>query len=111
MERFEDSPILDTVDTDAESTTINHTDNLISESDNVVVVTPVGVIQTVDENEYKNLSNGLNLNNIHDFTYNGLNLEQRIYQMDEDKSQVKENVWQICILAMLAHTWQQFYFL
>jgi len=55
-------------------------DNIDSESDKFVVVTPIGIIQTMNENEYEKLSNGLKLNDIHDFTYNGLNLEQRIYK-------------------------------
>ena len=51
-----------------------------SQHDDIVVVTPVDIISTRDKNKYKTLSNGLELNDIHEFTYNGLNLQQNIYK-------------------------------
>ena len=80
MDNFEDTPIINNQDNGVESDVANENDNINSESDKVVVVTPIAMIQTMDENEYEKLSNGLKLNDIHDFTYNGLNLEQKIYK-------------------------------
>ena len=58
-----------------DSDSANKNDDVESDpttSDKVVLVTPVGVIQS---NGYEHLGDGLLLNDIHDFTYNGLNLD------------------------------------